>query len=210
MTPILHIGNKRTSSWSMRPWLVLRKSGLAFEERLQLLDVEDTQERLRALSPAATVPVLKSGEISIWDSLAIAEWAAEQVPELWPSDPSLRALARSITASMHSGFTALRNELPMDLQRAPAPKDMSVQCWADIEKIQALWASVQTGEGGFLFGGWSIADAFFTPVATRFERYAVPLGESAKAYVDTLLADGDYQDWLTDAGQEPYPTNLDE
>lgn len=193
--PILHIGNKRLSSWSLRPWLALKKAGIEFAENLIPLDQDDTRERLLALSPAATVPVLETSGGHIWDSLAICEWAAERASSLWPEDPAQRALARSVTASMHSGFAALRRELSMDLQREKAATDMSVACWADIEQIQALWAHVKTGEGPYLFGTWTIADAFFTPVATRFQTYAVPLSTDAAAYVEALLADPVYKDW---------------
>ncbi|MEE2526450.1 glutathione S-transferase family protein [Hyphobacterium sp. HN65] len=204
MTPILHIGNKRLSTWSLRPWLALKKANIAFQENIIPLDQEDTRDTLLALSPAATVPVLETAGRNIWDSLAICEWAAEQVPSLWPEDPALRATARSITASMHSGFSALRNELGMDLKREKAAKDMSVACWRDIETIQALWAHVKTGEGDFLFGDWSIADAFFTPVATRFDTYQVPLSTDAAAYVETLLSDPVYKDWHTAALEETW------
>ena len=204
MTPVLHIGNKRLSTWSMRPWLALKKAGIAFEENLIPLDQDETRDALLALSPAATVPVLETADGNIWDSLAICEWAAEQVTALWPEDAASRARARSVTASMHSGFSALRNELGMDLQRNKAAKDMSVACWRDIETIQALWAHVKTGEGRFLFGGWSIADAFFTPVATRFDTYQVPLSTDAAAYVETLLADPVYKDWHSAAQTETW------
>jgi glutathione S-transferase len=208
MSLVLHIGNKRTSSWSMRPWLALKKAGIAFRETLIPLDQEETRDQLLALSPAATVPVLETPDATIWDSLAICEWAAEQAPGVWPDEPAVRARARAITASMHSGFAALRGELPMDLQRPPAATDMSVACWRDIETIQALWTHVKTGEGPFLFGKWSIADAFFTPVATRFETYAVPLTDDAQAYVRTLLADTDFQDWRSAALDETFTTPL--
>jgi glutathione S-transferase len=202
--PVLHIGNKSLSTWSLRPWLTLKKAGIAFDENVIPLDQEETRERLLALSPAATVPVLETAVGNIWDSLAICEWVAEQSPALWPEDAGLRAIARAVTSSMHSGFAALRGELPMNLQREPTAKDMSVACWADIERIQALWAHVQSGEGPFLFGEWSIADAFFTPVATRFETYCVPLSTDAAAYVKTLLADPVYKDWHAAAQLETW------
>ncbi|WP_394692555.1 glutathione S-transferase family protein [Hyphobacterium sp.] len=202
--PVLHIGNKSLSTWSLRPWLTLKKAGIAFDENVIPLDQEETRERLLALSPAATVPVLETAVGNIWDSLAICEWVAEQSPALWPEDAGLRAIARAVTSSMHSGFAALRGELPMNLQREPTAKDMSVACWADIERIQALWAHVKTGEGPFLFGDWSIADAFFTPVATRFETYCVPLSTEAAAYVQTLLADPVYKDWHAAARLETW------
>lgn len=193
--PVLHIGNKRLSSWSMRPWLVLRKAGIDFDENLVPLDQDETHETLRALSPAATVPVLAAGEVTIWDSLAIAEWAAERTPALWPADADLRARARAVTASMHSGFAALRRDLPMDLQRPVGGTDVSVQAWRDIEAVFAMWDSCPRGGDGFLFGDWSIADAFYTPVATRFRTYAIDLPAEAQAYVDLLLSDAEYLAW---------------
>lgn len=193
--PVLHIGNKRLSSWSMRPWLTLRKAGIDFDEVLIPLDQPDTRETRKALSPAGTVPVLVDGDVTVWDSLAICEWAAERTPALWPSDPARRALARSVTASMHSGFAALRRDLSMDLQRPVGGTDMSVQAWSDIETILAMWARCPGGKGGFLFGDWSIADAFYTPVAARFRTYAIDLPETAQAYVDLLLFDPDYRAW---------------
>ncbi|WP_420433756.1 glutathione S-transferase family protein [Hyphobacterium sp.] len=204
MSLTLHIGNKRFSSWSMRPWLALKRAEIAFQENIIPLDQEETRENLLALSPAATVPVLETPDGTIWDSLAICEWAAEKAPGLWPKDPAARARARAITASMHSGFAALRSELPMDLQHPPSAIDMSVACWRDIEAVQALWAHVKAADGPFLFGDWSIADAFFTPVATRFQTYAVPLSTEAASYVETLLSDPDYKEWKSAACDESF------
>ena len=200
----LLIGNKRLSSWSMRPWLALKKAGIAFDEELVPLDRYDTRERLQAASPVGTVPVLNADGVVIWDSLAICEWAAEQAPGLWPSDATLRARARAATASMHSGFSALRATLGMDLQRPVSPFSMGVACWADIDAMEQLWADVKTGDGPFLFGDWSIADAFFTPVATRFETYQVPISTQSRAYVDALLADPVYQEWRKAALDETF------
>ena len=196
---VLHIGNKRLSSWSMRPWLALKKAGIDFTENLIPLDQPDTRETLKALSPAGTVPVLQAGDLTIWDSLAICEWAAEQAPSLWPSDPVQRAHARAVTASMHSGFGGVRRDLSMDLQRPVGGTDVSVQAWQDIETILAMWEACPKGGDGFLFGQWSIADAFYTPVATRFRTYAIELPDAAQAYVDLLLSDPDYRAW-EDAG----------
>ncbi|WP_421790701.1 glutathione S-transferase family protein [Hyphobacterium sp.] len=205
MNVILHIGNKRLSSWSMRPWLALKQAGVEFEENLVPLDVPVTREQLAEISPVGTVPVLEIDGQKIWDSLAICEWAAEQSPSLWPKDASLRATARAVTATMHSGYAALRATLPMDLQRPKGATGMGVACWADIEAVEKLWSEVKTGEGPYLFGDWSIADAFFTPVATRFDTYQVPISETSQAYVDTLLNDAHYQDWLAGAKDEPFP-----
>lgn len=204
MTVTLHIGNKRLSSWSMRPWLVLKKAGIGFTENLIPLDQDDTSDRLLALSPAGTVPVLETGDLRIWDSLAICEWVAEQKPGLWPADAAARAIARAACASIHSGFVALRATLSMDLQRPVGPVSAGVECWADIERMERLWASAATGEGPFLFGEWSIADAFFTPVAARLRTYDIPVSDASAAYVDALLADPVYQEWESAARLESF------
>jgi glutathione S-transferase len=203
--PILHIGNKRLSTWSLRPWLALKKAGVDFDENIIPLDTHDTREELAAISPVATVPVLEIDGLKIWDSLAICEWAAEQKPGLWPAYPGQRALARASVASMHSGFAGLRATLPMDLQRPKGSMGMGVACWGDIEAIERMWARLKQDGGPFLFGDWSIADAFFTPVATRFDTYNVPISEASRAYVDTLLADDDYQVWHAAALTEDFP-----
>lgn len=200
--PVLHIGNKQLSSWSLRPWLALRKAGIAFDEHMIPLDRPETRAALEALSPGGTVPVLETGGEVIWDSLAICEWAAERAPQIWPSDPGMRARARAVTASMHSGFAALRRSCPMDLCRPVAPVALDEATRRDIAAIQAMWAGVRSDEGPFLFGQWSIADAFFTPVAARFHHFAVPLDPAAQIYCDSLLADADYRDWMEAARRE--------
>lgn len=203
--PHLFIGNKRTSTWSLRPWLVLKKAGLDFDETLIPLNTARTQPQISEISPGNTVPVLHLGTTRIWDSLAICEWAAEQVPSLWPADPHLRARARTAASVMHSGFFALRDQCPMDLCRTPSPIALSAATQADIARMQALWAEMKTGEGPWLFGDWSIADAFFTPVADRFRAYAVELDDLAQAYCDTLLNDVTFAEWKAAADQEDYP-----
>ena len=200
--PVLYIGNKRLSSWSLRPWLALRKAGVDFEERIIPLDRPDTRAALDAASPGGTVPVLQTGGVAIWDSLAICEWAAEHAPQIWPSDAALRGQARSVTAAMHSGFFALRRSCSMDLCRPVAAVELDEATRKDIATIEAMWAAVRSGQGPFLFGGWSIADAFFTPVAARFHHFAVPLGAASQAYCNTLLADQDYRDWFDAAQRE--------
>lgn len=200
--PVLHIGNKRLSSWSLRPWLALRKGGIAFDEHMIPLDLPETRAALEAASPGGTVPVLETGGVAIWDSLAICEWAAECAPQLWPSDPAIRGQARSITAAMHSGFFALRRSCSMDLCRPVAAITLDDATRKDIVTIQAMWAAVRCGKGPFLFGRWSIADAFFTPVAARFHHFAVPLDAASQAYCDTLLADQDYRAWFDAAQRE--------
>ena len=201
--PVLFIGDKRLSSWSMRPWLALKHGGIAFEERMIRLDVETTRAEIDAASPGGAVPVLHDGDLVIWDSLAICEWAAEQdaaqAAALWPSDPADRARARAASAWMHAGAPDLRAECPMDLQRAPAHKHLSRHALKDVADLERLWAAMKnaakTGEGPYLFGAWSIADAMFTPVATRIRDYQITVDESARAYCDALLADEHFQSW---------------
>jgi glutathione S-transferase len=212
MAHVLYIGNKTLSSWSLRPWLVLRWGGIAFEERLIRLDRPGygRQEiaEVKAVSPNGTVPALHADGTGIWDSLAIAEWAAEQVAPgtLWPADPALRAQARSATCEMHSGFAAVRRDLSMNLAlRLSAPP-----AWADdtrrgLARIDALWRGLRerhAADGPYLFGRRSIADAFFTPVATRLCSYAVPCDGVVAAYRDTLLSDPDFRAWEADAADE--------
>ena len=206
MTPAcLYIGNRRYSSWSLRAWLVMKRGGLEFDVERIALNVADTRKAISAISPGGTVPVLHADGVVVWDSLAICEWVSDEHGGLWPGDPLLRARARSVVAMMHSGFHHLRDECPMDLGRVPAPISLSPEAEADIAAVQALWMEMKTGTGPWLFGDWSIADAFFTPVATRFESYAIDLHADARAYVDSLLADGDYQDWLAGARLETDP-----
>ena len=200
----LVIGDKAWSSWSMRPWLVLRRAGLPFDERLVRLRRDDTREALRAAgSPSGQCPVLRNDDgLVVWDSLAICEWAAERAPEadLWPAGPDARALARSAASEMHAGFPALRSDLPMDLH-ARTPRTPSEACAADLRRLVALWGGALDRSGGpFLFGAWSIADAFFTPVATRLRTYAVDLrafGDdgAAAAYAERLLQEPEFLAW---------------
>jgi glutathione S-transferase len=206
----LSIGNRRFSSWSLRAWLVLRKAGLAFEENLVPLYREDTRSTLSGLSPGGTVPVLHTRNAVIWDSLAIAEWAAERVPELWPVHEGQRAQARAAAATMHSGFAALRSSCPMDLCRTPRTVALDDATRNDVASVQALWNAVGSLDGPFLFGRWSIADAFFTPVAARFHAYDIPLHAGAQEYCDTLLADEDYAMWRDAAAAETFPHPYDE
>ncbi len=203
----LVIGTKAWSTWSMRPWLVLKHAGLPFTETLIPLRQENdvSGAAIRRHSPSGRVPALADGELRIWDSLAICEYVAERRPDLWPGDPSARALARSATAEMHSGFQALRAECPMALDEQPRPQALSPAAQADVRRIVALWTEMLERFGGpFLAGGWSIADAFFTPVATRFRTYQVDLAAhgdkgSAAAYGARLLATPEFLAWEADA-----------
>ena len=203
--PVLYIGNRRFSSWSLRAWLVLQKSGIEFETRLIPLNEGETRSAISEISPGGTVPALHTSDGIIWDSLAICEWAAERKPGLWPAQGLLRSRARSAVASMHAGFLSLREHCPMDLCREGVYKDLDDATQMDIAVMQALWHDVTTPAGAFMFGEWSIADAFFTPVASRFRGYAVELHSEAQTYCDTLLSEKDYLDWHSKAQLEDYP-----
>jgi glutathione S-transferase len=207
----LYIGNKNFSSWSLRPWLVMKMAKLAFEEvRIKLYQTE-TKARILAQSPSGKVPALKiedgGASQTVWDSLAICETLAERHPEarLWPDGASARAHARSITAEMHSGFADLRRALSMDIAaRRPTPA-LEDEVQADIARIVAIWSEALVahgGEGGFLFGRFSIADAFFAPVVTRFETYAIHLPAVAQAYAQRVLALPAMHEWAAAAKAE--------
>lgn len=201
----LIIGNKNYSSWSLRPWLLLRKLSVSFEETQVLLQTEDFKQQVMRFSPVAKVPVLLDGDLAIWDSLAIAEYLAEQFPQAWPRDPAARAFARSISAEMHSGFMSLRSQMPMNC-RATGREIVGDEALAhDIERIQAIWTEcrMRYGESGpWLFGEFTIADAMFAPVVFRFNTYGVDCQGFAAEYMQTVLHDADVQAWLHAAQQE--------
>lgn len=204
--PILIIGNKRYSSWSLRPWLLLRENGVEFrEERVSLYQGAYKAELLRR-SPAGKVPILLDDDVTVWDSLAICEYAAErfELAHGWPRDRRARALARSICAEMHAGFPALRTTCSMNVARAPSPVLMSEAALADASRVLSLWSDALARSGGpFLFGDFSIADAFYAPVAIRFDRYALLADReepAARAWVDRVLALPAMRAWV-DAGR---------
>jgi glutathione S-transferase len=208
----LVIGTKRWSSWSMRPWLALKHAGVAFDERLITLRQHGVSETIAQYSPSGMVPALKDGDLVIWDSLAICEYLHETLPQakLWPDDASARALGRSAAAEMHSGFGSLRGECPMELTKEPHVHELSEATHLDIRRIVTLWSDLRgrfKDKGEFLVGAWSIADAFFTPVATRFHTYGVQLSDfgdhgDAAAYADSLLKTPEYLAWLEGARAE--------
>lgn len=198
-------GTKTWSTWSMRPWLCLKRAGIAFEEVMVALRLEDTPDLIRAAgSPSARVPVLIDGDLAIWDSLAICEYLAEKYPAatLWPADSTARALARAATAEMHSSYNHLRKECPMDLKLI-TELEISEDTQKDVRRIVELWRNLRgryAADGPFLVGAWSIADAFFAPVATRFRTYGVDLSRygddgTAKVYADALLATPEFLEW---------------
>lgn len=204
----LVIGNKTFSSWSLRPWLALKQAGLPFREVVVLLRRPETKAEILKYSPSGKVPYLIDGALGIWDSLAIVEYLNELKPEagLWPSDRGARAVARSISAEMHSGFPALRQHLGMDLKREPARGEWPAEATADIERVQAIWAECRQrfgSAGPFLFGRFTGADAMYAPVVTRFHRYGVPLDPGLAAYRDAVLALPAMRDWTVAAQKEP-------
>jgi glutathione S-transferase len=203
----LVIGTKTWSTWSLRPWLVARRSGLAFTETLVQLRAQDggSEAAIRVHSPSALVPVLKDGDLVVWDSLAICEYLAEKAPGLWPTDPAARAQARAAAAEMHSGFASLRGECPMDLSAQPQVAELSEATHNDLRRIVALWSELLARYGGpFLVGAWSIADAYFTPVATRLRTYGVRLTDygdtgACGAYAERLLEQPEFKAWEAEA-----------
>jgi glutathione S-transferase len=197
----LVIGNKNYSSWSMRPWLALRAGGIAFDEVfIPLYTGEADKNRILAFTPSGKVPALVDGDVTIWDSLAIIEYAAERFPQarLWPEDRAARAHARSISAEMHSGFMALRNECGMNLHRPVGAIALSADARANIARIQQIWIECREryGKSGpFLFGSFSGADAMFAPVVHRFRTYAIEVAPAARDYMAAMTALPAFQEW---------------
>ena len=211
----IYIGYRTISSWSMRGWLPLKKTGVAFDETLIRYRVAGEKRKLTALSPTGKVPLLvhrrDGGEVRVWDSLAIGEYVAETFPEahLWPSDPAARAHARAISAEMHSGFRALREYLSMALlERHPNPNHP--QANDEVDRVERMWRECRerwgkSGGGPFLFGAWTIADAMYAPVVTRLRSYGVRLGATGAAYMEAVLSDPDFGVWEDAASADPPP-----
>jgi glutathione S-transferase len=223
----LYIGNKNYSSWSMRPWVLLKQAGIPFEEvmvRFDSFDKESTfKDTLKPVTPVARVPVLVDDGFPVWDTLAIVEYLAEKFPEkqLWPQQPKARARARSVCAEMHAGFTALRTSCPMNIE-ASLPQAGAL-VWrdqpavrAEVQRIVGMWTELlEQNKGQFLFGEFSIADAYFAPVCMRIKNYALPVPghitdyvrricavPGVKAWIDEALAEKDFLDF-----EEPYRTS---
>ncbi|GAB4176075.1 MAG: glutathione S-transferase family protein [Thalassobaculales bacterium] len=202
------LGNKNYSSWSLRPWLALRRTGVAFDEVVIPLDEPKTRENILRHSPSGKLPCLKHGELVVWDSLAICEYLAEQFPEarLWPADPAARAVARSVSAEMHSGFARLRQAMPMNARGLFPGKGMEPGVQEDINRVTAIWRDCRKrfGDGGpFLFGHFTIADCMYAPVTLRFRTFQPAIDEEATAYCQVIWATPDMQTWLADAKNEP-------
>ena len=208
----LYIGNKNYSSWSMRPWVLLKQAGIVFEEVRVRFDSFDAQSEFKrtigAVNPTGKVPVLVDGDLVVWDTLAIAEYVAETHPDkkLWPTDAKARARARSVCAEMHSGFGALRSHCPMNIEaRLPQVGHL---VWrdqhgvrADVQRLESMWRSLLEVHGGkhFLFGDFSIADAFFAPVCMRLKTYALPVAADTAAYIERVSQAPGVAAWISDA-----------
>jgi glutathione S-transferase len=205
----LIIGNKNYSSWSMRPWIGLKAAGIAFDEEVISLYVDGSREQILKHSPAGKVPVLIDGDVHVWESLAILEYAAEKFPKagLWPSDPAARAHARAISTEMHAGFVPLRSECGMSFWRPPAQRALSGDAKADIARVQDIWSDTRArfGAGGpFLFGKFSAADAMFAPVVQRFIAYAIDVSAPVKTYMAAMTALSAWQEWRRAALRETW------
>ncbi len=192
----LVIGNKNYSSWSIRPWVLMTQAAIPFEEMQVWLAESDTVASIARYSPTGTVPVLLDGDLKVWDSLAICEYLADKFPEknLWPRDAGLRAVARAVSAEMHSGFTALRTNMPMNIRNRYPGRGMHAEVaaavCADIARVSALWSECVARSGGpYLFGAFSVADAMFTPVVFRLRTYGVALDETAGDTASGAAAD---------------------
>jgi glutathione S-transferase len=219
----LYIGNKNYSSWSMRPWVMLKNAGIAFEEIMLRFDSFDKGSQFKTaietISPVGKVPVLVDGDLTVWDTLAIAEYAAERFPDkqLWPADLAQRARARSICAEMHSGFTHLRGACMMNIEaKLPEVGALVLRdkpaVRADVQRIQAIWSELLAQHGGpYLFGSrFTIADAYFAPVGMRFKTYALSAQPQINAYVDAIRSASGVKEWIADALLENDFQNFEE
>ncbi len=209
----LTISSKNYSSWSMRGWLLCRMAGLAFVEKLMSSDDPSTRAELLLLSPSFLVPCLRHDGATVWDTLAIAEYLAERHAGMWPADPAARAWARSIAAEMHSSFQALRDEMTMCVRGRLDVRPWSAGLANDVARVEEIWAESRRahGRGGpYLCGALSIADAFYAPVAFRFQTYRVAPGGEAGAYLAALLAHPFMREWERDAVGETIVIEADE
>ena len=205
----IYLGNKNYASWSLRAWLALKATGADFTEEVIPLYQPGSRETLLKYSPSGRVPVLHDGEVVVWDSLAICGYLGDIFPGagLWPAEPAAKAMARSTSAEMHAGFQALRAQLPMNVRSNFPGREISPEAQADINRIMAIWRQCRArygdGNGDFLFGPFTIADAMYAPVVTRFRTYAIDLEREANSYCEAVMALPAMQEWLAAARDEP-------
>lgn len=205
----LVIANKAYSSWSFRPWILLKHFGIPFEEITIPMARAETRTEMLRYAPTGKCPSLHDGDIAIWESLSIVEYIAEAFPALpiWPEDRAARAHARSLSAEMHAGFTALRSHLPTVFRRAVKKRELTSEAAADLARIEAAWADARQrfgSAGDFLFGGFSAADAMFAPVVERLRAYDAPAGAATRCYMDAMMALPAWQAWAAGAKAEPW------
>jgi glutathione S-transferase len=204
---LLTMGNRNYSSWSLRPWLLMKHVGLEFAERVIQLDTPEFAHEIVAISPTRRVPVLQHGALLLWDSLAICEYACELAGRGWPQARDARAVARAACAEMHSGFPALRSQWPMNARATGRRTSPSPERSADISRIEDLWAECRSrfGAGGpWLFGEFSVADAMYAPVVLRLRTYGATVRDATAAYMTTVLADAHLREWLAAAAAESW------
>lgn len=205
MPATLIIGTKRYSSWSLRPWLAAKVAGFAFDEVLVTLRQPETKAEILKYSPSGKVPCLIHDGLAVWDSLAICEYLAELHPALWPGDPAARAVARAVSAEMHAGFPNLRNVCSMDITQVTPLGEIPPEVEAETGRIRALWNDCRArfGAGGpFLFGRFSVADAMYAPVVSRFTTFAIPVDAVSRAYMDAIWALPAMQEWKASAAAD--------
>ena len=213
--PTLVIGNKLYSSWSMRPWLLMKQLGIPFDEVLIPLDQPDTKQKIREHSPGGKVPILIEGDIAVWESIAIMDHVGEtyEDAEVWPRDPHARAMARSVAAEMHAGFTGLRSACPMNLGKRFPERDRGAAVARDVARITEIFreARGRFGSGGpFLFGEFSAADAMYAPVVTRLDTYSISVDPVSREYMRAILTLPALQAWRQAALEEPWVLAHDE
>lgn len=209
----LVIGNRNYSSWSLRPWILMKHLGLDFDEVQLLLDTDAFRREIVKWSPAGRVPVLRHGDLVVRDSLAICEYACELAGRGWPTDRARRARARSLAAEMHSGFQALRNEWPMNIRALGRRTNPSDALHANVARIDEAWSDARARSAGsdpWLFGEYSVADAMFAPVALRFRTYGASLSATSTAYVQQVIGDPLLAPWIAQAVKEPWIVEADE
>jgi glutathione S-transferase len=212
--PTLVIANKCYSSWSMRPWLLLKQLGIAFDEITVPLDLPDTKARVLKHSPAGKVPILIDGDVTVWETIAIMEHVGEAYDApVWPADRKARAMARSIAAEMHSGFSALRSACPMNLGKKFAQKDRGEAVARDVARFSEIVRQARehfSAGGPFLFGAFSAADAMYAPLVTRLDTYSIALDATTRAYADAILILPAFQEWRSAAMEEEWIVEADE
>lgn len=211
----LVIGNKNYSSWSLRPWFFMKQHGLEFTEKRVALFTPNTDAELERYGSDYKVPILVDGELTVWDSLAILEYLSEKHLNGggWPGDEAARALARSISCEMHSSFTHVRGEMPMNCRKRFSGIKLSAEAEREIERIQSLWQQCRTrfgANGEWLFGQFSIADAMYAPIALRFDGYGVPMDDGAREYVQTVLNQAPIMEWIEAGKRETEVIEEDE